>query len=343
MNRVVLLALLILGVGLGVAFFYGGFAARGPAFAVASTLYDTNADGTADLTVERIGDIARIWHWDRDGDGVDDVIAYDSAVNETGALAVTGDVTAWDFGADQLLDEGDVPQALRQILASEELQSARAAAGPGIVDLVDMQTRGFVTVLGERYDSWRLSGFRMPIVGASLPAADRLLPGARRDYRFGVHQGFDMYEGQIGVPTGYGGPVVAARSGRVARADVDYVELTPEQYAEAIATSRAAGTTPPRELDLLRGRQVWIDHGQGIITRYAHLSSIAPEIVVGKEVAAGDIVGFVGNSGMEDATTGSRAGAHLHFELRIDDRYLGQDMTPEQVREVAGRILGVAS
>lgn len=341
MNRVLLLALLILGVGLGIAFFYGGLVVGGPAYEVSTTLYDTDANGTADLTVERIDDLARMWRWDRDGDGTVELLAYDSAVTGDGRLMVTGDVTAWDFSADDVLDEGDVPPALREILRSEALQQARAEAGPGTVDLVDMQTRGFVAMLVERYDDWRLADLRMPIVGASLPAADRLLPGASRDYRFGVHQGFDMYEGQIGVPTGYGGPVVAAKAGTVARADLDYVEMTPQQYAEAIATSRAAGTTPPRELDLLRGRQVWIDHGQGVLTRYAHLASIAPGIEVGTAVAGGDIVGFIGNSGMEDATKGSHAGAHLHFELRIDDRYLGQDMTPDQVRDVASRIFGL--
>lgn len=341
MNRVLLIALLILGLGLVVAFFYGGVVVRGPAYTITTTIYDTDADGSADLTMERINDSARLWRWDRDGDGTPELLAYDSVVNADGVLTISGDVTAWDYGADDVLDAGDIPVQLREILRSEPLRQARAAAGPGSVDLVDMQTRGFVAMLGERYDDWRLADFRMPIVGASLPAADRLLPGASRDYRFGVHQGFDMYEGQIGVPTGYGAPVVAAKAGRVVRADLDYVEMTPEQYSEAIATSRAAGTTPPRELDLLRGRQVWIDHGHGIVTRYAHLSSIAPGIEIGKEISAGDIVGFVGNSGMEDGARGNRSGAHLHFEVRIDDHYLGQGMTVEQIRDVASRIFGL--
>jgi murein DD-endopeptidase MepM/ murein hydrolase activator NlpD len=133
--------------------------------------------------------------------------------------------------------------------------------------------------------------------------------------------------------------VVAAKNGVVIRADVGYQEMSPEQYAAAIATSQAAGTTPPAELDLLRGRQVWIDHGYGVVTRYAHLSAIAPEITEGVQVEAGDVIAFVGNSGMDSATQESRSGAHLHFELRIDDRYFGEGMPAEAIREEASRIV----
>jgi murein DD-endopeptidase MepM/ murein hydrolase activator NlpD len=335
MNRTPFLALAILLVLAAGIYFAGVLGERGPSYRVSTTLYDTDADGTADLSVERIDGLASLWRWDRDADGTPEITAYDSALGETGQFGPTGTITAWDYGTDGVLDEGDVPPELQAILRSESLQQARATAGAGTVELVDMETRGFVTELQQRYDGWRLDGFRMPIVGAGLPRADRLLPGAPRTYRFGVHQGFDMYEGQIGVPTGYGAPVVAAKDGTVVRADVGYVELTPAQYAEAIATSRAAGTTPPRELDMLRGRQVWIDHGHGVVTRYAHLSGIAPTVQQGIVIEAGDIVGFVGNSGMEAATNESRSGAHLHFELRIDDRYFGEGMAPDQIRAAA--------
>lgn len=341
MNRTTVLALLILLLVAGGVYVAGIVGNRGPAYRIDVTLYDTDADGTADLTVEEIRGLATLWRWDRDGDGTPEIVAYDGAVDGEGNLGPTGSVTAWDYGADGVLDEGDVPEPLQAALRSEALATARASAGAGQVDLVDMQTRGFVADLMARFDDWRLDGFRMPIVGASLPRLDRLLPGSPRAYRFGIHQGFDMYEGQIGVPTGYGGPVVAAKDGTVIRADVDYVELTPEQYAEAIAVSQAAGTTPPAQLDMLRGRQVWIDHGNGIVTRYAHLSGIAPDVNEGARVEAGDVIAFVGNSGMEAGAQGSRSGAHLHFELRIDDRYFGEGMTPEQIRERGREIFGL--
>lgn len=341
MNRIFLaIVAIVFAVGLG-AFFLGVFADFGPGLVVATTLYDTDADGNADLTRQRIEDTATIWNWDRDNDGIAEIVAYDSMVDGEGSLRPTGEITAWDLGADGILDAGDVPLELQDLLRSEAIQQAWAAAGPGTVDLVDMRTRDFVSELRRRYDAWRLSGFRLPILGSTLPDADRLLPGAKRAYRFGIHQGFDMYPGHVGTPTGYGGPVIAAKAGTVVRADVQYQEMSEEQYLAAIAASQAAGTTPARELDLLRGRQVWIDHGHGIVTRYAHLSAITPDVIDGAHIDAGAMIGFVGNSGMEAAARGSRSGAHLHFELRVDDHYLGEGLASDAIRQLGRQVFGL--
>ena len=56
------------------------------------------------------------------------------------------------------------------------------------------------------------------------------------------------------------------------------------------------------------GRSVLIDHGDGISTRYGHLSRIF--VVVGEQVKRGEVVGAVGMSGR---TTGP----HLHYEVLI--------------------------
>jgi len=342
MKRVVVLAAVLLAVAGGAAWYTGLLGGPTSRVNVALTLYDTNASGNADLTRERIGEQAAIWRWDRNDDGTGDVVAYDVSVSPEGQLRASGDVTAWDFGADGILDSGEVPVALQDLMRSPRYLSAAQAAGPGNVELVDASLRSFVDTLRTSYDAWRLSGFQMPILGAKLPDADRLLPGARRAYRFGIHQGFDMYPGHVGVPTGYGAPAIAAKAGTVVRADTEYVEATAEAYDEAIEISRDEGTTPAAELDQLRGRQVWIDHGHGIVSRYAHLSGIAPGIVVGGKVDAGSVLAFVGNSGMESASRGGKSGAHLHFELQIDGRYLGEGMSPDEIRRVAGPLLGAA-
>ncbi len=342
MNRIVLIFFaLLLVAGAAAAFYLDLLPMPGPSYTVATTLYDTDASGTADLRLHHISETVRLWYWDRDDDGSPDVVAYDAILGPEGQLQTTGDVTAWDFGGDSILDMGDVPGALQELLRSEPYAAALAAAGPGNVELVDMRVRDFVAELARRYDDWRLSGFQLAVLGARLPNADRLLPGAARAYRFGVHQGFDMYGGYVGVPTGYGAPVLASKASIVARADLNYIEMTPEQYAEVIATSRAAGTTPPAELDLLRGRQVWIDHGHGILTRYAHLSGIAPGVEQGASVDGRSVIGFVGNSGMDAGANGTRGGAHLHFEMRIDDRYLGEGLRADEIRSLANRIFGL--
>ncbi len=56
------------------------------------------------------------------------------------------------------------------------------------------------------------------------------------------------------------------------------------------------------------GNLVKISHGRGRETRYAHLSRFAANVRPGTAVRAGDVIGYVG-------TTGLSTGPHLHFEL----------------------------
>ena len=58
------------------------------------------------------------------------------------------------------------------------------------------------------------------------------------------------------------------------------------------------------------GMTVDVDHGNGFVTRYAHLSKI--NVHVGQKVSRETVVGLLGN-------TGRTTGAHLHYEVRIDD------------------------
>jgi len=57
------------------------------------------------------------------------------------------------------------------------------------------------------------------------------------------------------------------------------------------------------------GKMIEIEHGNGVSTRYGHLSFIA--VADGEHVKAGDIIGRVG-------TTGRSTGPHLHYETRIN-------------------------
>ena len=58
------------------------------------------------------------------------------------------------------------------------------------------------------------------------------------------------------------------------------------------------------------GQTVVIDHGNGLTTRYGHLSKI--EVAAGQEIKRGDELGLVGS-------TGRSTGPHLHYEVRIGE------------------------
>lgn len=101
--------------------------------------------------------------------------------------------------------------------------------------------------------------------------------GTRRSYDGGPYSSY--HSGQdFGAPAGV--PILAPAAGRVALA-------RPMQ---------------------VRGNAILLDHGGGIFTGYWHLSEF--KVVEGQEVAAGDVLGLVG-------TTGLSTGAHLHWELRV--------------------------
>lgn len=163
----------------------------------------------------------------------------------------------------------------------------------------------------------RIRPLRVPIAGREVPSESELLPGTARDHRAGSHEGIDF-------PADAGTPVIAAGDGLVVRADRAFTDWTDEERNAALAEAVGLGRTPERTLDLIRGRQVWIDHGRGIVTRYAHLESVGP-VSVGDHVRAGDLIGTVGSSGYPEG------GPHLHFEIRIGESYLGYGLTPAEL------------
>jgi murein DD-endopeptidase MepM/ murein hydrolase activator NlpD len=75
-----------------------------------------------------------------------------------------------------------------------------------------------------------------------------------------------------------------------------------------LITAPADGVVVLAEPLTVRGNAVIIDHGRGIFTGFWHMSEI--RVTVGQPVAAGDIIGIVGNTGLS-------TGAHLHWEMRI--------------------------
>jgi murein DD-endopeptidase MepM/ murein hydrolase activator NlpD len=180
-----------------------------------------------------------------------------------------------------------------------------------------------------------LTGFAFPLAGACLPQGDQLMPNAPRPYRNGIHEGVDFYAVDNCTAIARGTPVLAAKAGRVIRADLDYHDLTPTELKRY-----EADPNTEEALDAFRGRQVWIEHEGGVVTRYAHLSGIAPGIRAGATVQRGQVVAYVGESGTPESVTDPGHEYHLHFEVRVGSGYLGQGLPPAEVRRLYRELFG---
>lgn len=96
-----------------------------------------------------------------------------------------------------------------------------------------------------------------------------------------ISQGYRFYHKALDISNRGGGPILAADAGVVT-------------VAGWIDNSGY-------------GNRVMIDHGNGFVTLYAHMSAI--QVQVGQRVNRGDVVGQMGS-------TGRSTGVHLHFEVR---------------------------
>ncbi len=73
------------------------------------------------------------------------------------------------------------------------------------------------------------------------------------------------------------------------------------------------------------GNTIEVDHGNGLMTRYAHLSRM--HVVPGQAVKASETIGAIGN-------TGRSTGPHLHFEVRVAGRAVNPRPFLEKGRDV---------
>ena len=76
------------------------------------------------------------------------------------------------------------------------------------------------------------------------------------------------------------------------------------------------------------GKYVRIRHANGYQTAYGHMTAFARGLNVGSRVRQGQVIGFVGSTGLS-------TGAHVHFEILINDRFVN----PMTVKLPRGRVL----
>jgi len=143
--------------------------------------------------------------------------------------------------------------------------------------------------LDPRFERLGLSLARMDAMQRSLQGVPQVLPASLEYISSGFGYRADPFTGSAAFHAGLdfrgpvGAPVFAA-----ARGKVRFVGMK-QGY----------------------GRCVEIDHGNGVVTRYAHLSAFDAQ--VGQTIAGGQVLGRIGNSGRS-------TGPHLHFEVRVRDR-----------------------
>jgi murein DD-endopeptidase MepM/ murein hydrolase activator NlpD len=76
------------------------------------------------------------------------------------------------------------------------------------------------------------------------------------------------------------------------------------------------------------GKYVKLRHANGYETAYGHMTAFARGLDVGSKVRQGQVIGFVGSTGMS-------TGSHVHFEIIINDRFVD----PMKVKLPRGRVL----
>jgi murein DD-endopeptidase MepM/ murein hydrolase activator NlpD len=76
------------------------------------------------------------------------------------------------------------------------------------------------------------------------------------------------------------------------------------------------------------GRYIRVRHANGYQTAYGHMSAFARNIAEGQRVRQGQIIGYVGSTGLS-------TGAHLHYEIIVNGRHVD----PMKLRLPRGRVL----
>lgn len=196
----------------------------------------------------------------------------------------------------------DSEQAIRQLGLNPATIAASAREGMGGPFEALMPARS--GAIDPRFARLGRSLARMDALDRGLAAIPQVAPahvemvsssyGLRRDPFTGataMHSGLD-FRGP------HGAPIYAAAAGRVS----------------FVGTKSGYGNV------------VEITHGNGMLTRYAHMSRFAAW--AGQEVSAGSVIGAIGS-------TGRSTGPHLHFEVRVNDRAVN----PRPFLEAGARLL----
>ncbi|OHD09475.1 MAG: peptidase M23 [Sphingopyxis sp. RIFCSPHIGHO2_12_FULL_65_19] len=181
-----------------------------------------------------------------------------------------------------------------------------AAAGRGGPFIPYRGRAGRASTLGKSFAALESALFRMEVLERTLVAipsgqpANVLMLSSSFGYRSDPFTGAGAMHSGLDFPGPIGTPILAAAPGRV------------------VYVGQKSGY----------GNVVEVDHGQGILTRYAHLSGFTS--TVGAQVAPGQQIAKMGS-------TGRSTGSHLHFEVRLN----GVAVNPRRFLEAKADVLEV--
>ena len=263
-------------------------------------------------------------------------ITYDSFSDEVWVSAYSGVIQVYD--EQEPAGTTTASDAWRPSGGPDDIGSAAESGGPGSAGadpLVGPYGEGPLTFEQAVGAARRLAPDLVLPADCRPPPLNNpfLLPNVPRDYRSGTHQGVDLF-----CPRGH--PVRAALDGRIVVAVGNHEEASLADFHDVMDIAARLGATPTYTLVMLYGNYVVVDHGiiDGLghaASLYAHLDAVAPALRAGRTVNAGDVLGWVGDTGTEAAASRSpNRSAHIHWELHINGRYLGEGLSSFDTRAV---------
>ncbi|QFT76332.1 Murein DD-endopeptidase MepM [Erythrobacter sp. THAF29] len=188
----------------------------------------------------------------------------------------------------------------------QAIRKAEREAMGGPLEMLASSAHGEVD---PRFERLGLSLARMSALERILDGVPQVVPAANQRITSSFGYRRDPFNGRAAMHKGIdfkgarGSPIMAAAKG------------------EVIYAGWKAGY----------GKFVEISHGNGLTTRYAHMSRI--DVKTGQQVDGGETLGGLGS-------TGRSTGPHLHFEVRINNRAVNPrpflETAPDVLKEVRG-------
>jgi murein DD-endopeptidase MepM/ murein hydrolase activator NlpD len=194
--------------------------------------------------------------------------------------------------------------------------------------------RGILAELGLKVDAPPAGAVGGPFVPVKLPAAG---------------QSFERAVTQVSIARAYADrlsatvlaiPLRAPVTGDIDETSPFGVRVDPFQHMPAMHTGidfrgtmgepihvTASGTVTSAGWSGGYGNMVEVDHGNGLATRYGHLSAI--DVKVGQVVRIGQVIGRLGS-------TGRSTGPHVHYETRVN----GEAVNPAKFLNAGEELFG---